>query len=343
MKVLLTGGLGFIGSHTAVALAAAGHEPVLFDNLSNSSPTVVKRVSQITGRSVSCVIADVRDASAVRKAMDDERVEAVVHFAALKAVAESVSSPLSYHANNVGGLLSLLEAMDDVGVRDIVFSSSATVYGEPHELPIDENHPTSAVNPYGRTKLICEQILSDLTRGSGEWRVSLLRYFNPVGGHPSGLIGESPLGKPNNLMPLLVRAAQKTGSGAHLSVFGTDYPTTDGSAVRDYVHVVDLAEGHVAALDRLATGDALQIYNLGTGRGTSVLELLAAFEKANNVAVPHVSAPRRDGDVAAMFASVDKAQRELGWRAQRGIEEMCLDSWLFATKSHSDLGGALPV
>ena len=331
MRILLTGGCGFIGSHTALALVAAGHEPVLLDNFSNSSPAVADRLGALAGRALRVVEGDVRDAAVVRSVLAEQHIDAVIHFAVLKAVAQSVSDPLAYHANNVGGMLTLLEAMDAQGVRTFVFSSSATVYGEPQWLPIDEEHPTRAANPYGQTKLICENILSDLARAECGWRVSLLRYFNPVGAHPSGLIGEDPTGVPNNLMPLLTRAASKRM--AELQVFGTDYPTEDGTAVRDYVHVMDLAEGHVAALGALGEGDALQVYNLGTGRGTSVFELIAAFERATDSKVPHVRADRRPGDVAVMYASADKAKRGLGWSATRSLSDMCADSWRFARRN----------
>jgi len=330
MRILLTGGTGYIGSHTALSVLDAGHEPVLLDNFSNSLPAVADRIGQIAGRRLTLISGDVRDLGLVRSVLAAERIDAVIHFAASKAVAESVADPLPYYANNVGGMLTLLEAMEAESVRTIVFSSSATVYGEPHRLPIDEGHPTGAINPYGQTKLMCENMLSDLARADRGWRASLLRYFNPVGAHPSGLIGEDPTGNPSNLMPLMTRAARGEIDG--LQVYGTDYPTPDGSAVRDYIHVVDLAEGHVAALEALKNGESLQLYNLGTGRGTSVMELIAAFEQATGVKVPHVAADRRPGDVAAMYAEARKAERELGWRATRGIPEMCADSWRYATR-----------
>ena len=331
MKILLTGGAGYIGSHTALAVLAAGHEPLLLDDFSNSSPDVVDRLSDLAGRPLTAIQGNIRDRDLLTSVFSSHPINAVIHFAAKKSVAESVADPLSYHANNVGGMLSLLEAMDAAAVRSIVFSSSATVYGDPDFLPISEDHPTRAVNPYGQTKLICENILSDLARTDQGWRVSLLRYFNPVGAHPSGLIGEDPRGTPTNLMPLVARAA--LGRSEHLQIFGRDYPTADGTAVRDYIHVVDLAEGHVAALDALGAGDPLQIYNLGTGRGTSVLELIAAFGEATGQKVPVVDAERRSGDVAVMYAAVEKAERELGWGATRGVKEMCADSWRFATRN----------
>lgn len=331
MRVLLTGGCGFIGSHTAIALSEAGHEPVLLDNFSTSRPDVSDRLALIIGRPVTVVTGDVRDAAFLRAILREQRIEAVIHFAGLKAVAESVADPLSYYLTNVGGTLALLDAMRSEDVTRIVFSSSATVYGEPQALPMDENHSLRAINPYGEGKLICERLLTDLACQGENWRVALLRYFNPVGAHPSGLIGEDPKGIPNNLMPLIVRAAR--GDSAALPVYGTDYPTPDGSAVRDYIHVADLAEGHVAALEALERAERCQIYNLGTGRGTSVLELIRVFEQATGVAVPYVSAERRAGDVAAMFASTRKAERELGWKARRGLPEMCADSWRFATRN----------
>ena len=333
VQILLTGGAGFIGSHTALALLAAGHEPILLDDFSNSRPDVIERLADVAGRPLTAVCGNICDRELLKSIFASHEIGAVVHFAAKKSVAESVAAPLAYHSNNVGGLLALLESMDGAGIRTIVFSSSATVYGDPDRLPIPEDHPTRAVNPYGQTKLICENILSDLARSDGEWRASLLRYFNPVGAHPSGLIGEDPNGIPTNLMPIVAGVAR--GDRPHLDVFGRDYPTADGSAVRDYIHVVDLAEGHVAALNALGQGDPLQVFNLGTGRGTSVLELVAAFEEATGQSIPTVDAPRRSGDVAALYAAVEKAEQELGWRATRGIEEMCADSWRFATRNQS--------
>lgn len=331
MKILLTGGAGYIGSHTALALVAAGHEPIVLDDFSNSRPDVVYRLSDLAGRPLTAIRGNISDRDLVGSVFSSHDIDAVVHFAAKKSVAESVADPLPYHQNNVGGLLVLLEAMDSAAVRAIVFSSSATVYGDPDFLPISEEHPTRAVNPYGQTKLICENILSDLARADRGWRVSLLRYFNPVGAHPSGLIGEDPQGTPTNLMPLIARVA--LGESPHLQIFGRDYPTADGTAVRDYVHVADLAEGHVAALAAIGEGDPLQIFNLGTGRGTSVLELVSAFEEATGQKIPFVEAERRSGDVAVLYAAVDKAERELGWRATRGLGEMCADSWRFAMRN----------
>jgi len=328
MRVLLTGGCGFIGSHTAISLMDAGHDAILLDNFSNSQRDVPDRISQIAGRSIPIVEGDVRNTALLQQVFAEQRPDAVIHFAGFKAVAESVAQPLKYYANNVGGTLSLLEAMQTAGLRTIVFSSSATVYGEPRALPIDECHPTVAVNPYGQAKLVCENILADLARGDQRWRVSLLRYFNPVGAHSSGLIGEDPKGIPNNLMPLLMRAA--TGKTEALQIYGTDYPTADGSAVRDYVHVADLAEGHVAALEKLERGSNLGVYNLGTGHGTSVLELISVFEQATGIAVPHIMAERRPGDVPELYAATGKANRELGWQPKRSLHDMCSDSLRFA-------------
>lgn len=331
MRILLTGGCGFIGSHTALAVLAAGHEPVLLDSFCNSDPAVADRLATAAGRQITLFEGDVRDVSLVRSILADQRIEAVMHFASLKAVSDSVANPLAYYQSCVGGLLALLEAMQGEGVRTIVFSSSATVYGEPKRLPIDENHPTGPFNPYGQAKLICETILADLAGASPSWRVAVLRYFNPVGAHPSGLIGEDPKGLPNNLMPLIVRAA--AGKTEALPVYGSDYPTWDGTAVRDYVHVVDLAEGHVAALEALSSGERYRLYNLGTGRGTTVANLIAAFEDATGTKVPTVAADRRPGDVAEIYAGTDKASRELGWSAKRGVAEMCADSWRFAMRN----------
>jgi UDP-glucose 4-epimerase len=328
MKILLTGGAGYIGSHVAAALAASGHEVVCFDNLSNSDAAVMDRLEAITGTAIPLVRGDIRDGDALRGALSDYGAEAVIHFAGLKAVGESVAEPLKYYDNNVRGTLTLLESMRDCDVRTLVFSSSATVYGQPQYLPLDENHPTSATNPYGRTKLMIEEMLADVTAADPEWRIAILRYFNPVGAHDSGLIGENPNGIPNNLMPFISRVA--AGRLSELSVFGNDYDTPDGTGVRDYIHVVDLADGHVAALDAIATSDrALSAWNLGTGQGYSVLGLVEAFERVNGVQIPYRIAPRRDGDVASCFASPERAERDLGWKANRDLDAMCASSWRF--------------
>ena len=328
MKILLTGGAGYIGSHVAAALIAEKHDVVCFDNLSNSDASVMDRLEAITGTAVPLVEGDIRDGDALRRAMREHAIEAVIHFAGLKAVGESVAEPIRYYDNNVRGTLSLLEAMRDCGTRTLVFSSSATVYGQPQYLPLDENHPTSATNPYGRTKLMIEEMLADVAAADPEWRIAILRYFNPVGAHDSGLIGENPNGTPNNLMPFISRVA--AGRLAELSVFGNDYDTPDGTGVRDYIHVVDLAGGHVAALDTIAKADQpLSTWNLGTGTGYSVLDMFEAFERVNGVPIPYRIAPRRDGDVASCFASPERAARELGWTAERDLDAMCSSSWRF--------------
>lgn len=325
MKLLLTGGTGYIGTHTAVALTQAGHDVFLLDNLSNSKASVLDRLHQILGRKLSFVQADVRDTTLLTHTLQTHGIEAVVHFAGLKAVGESVSHPMAYFANNVQGTVSLLEAMQTADVKNIVFSSSATVYGEPHYLPLDEKHPTSATNPYGRTKLHIEEMLHDVAASDPQWRVACLRYFNPVGAHESGLIGEDPNGVPNNLMPYVAQVA--AGLRPTLQVFGNDYDTPDGTGVRDYIHVVDLAHGHLAALNHLHHQTGWQAYNLGTGQGHSVLDMVRAFEQASGKAVPYNIVARRPGDVASCFAKVDKAHLELSWQAKRGLKQMCKDAW----------------
>lgn len=328
MNILLTGGTGYIGSHVATALISAGHQVVCFDNLANSDAAVIERLEAITGTAVPLVVGDIRDGDALRGAMADHDIEAVVHFAGLKAVGESVAEPMKYYDNNVRGTLSLVQAMADCGVKTMVFSSSATVYGQPHYLPLDENHPTSATNPYGRTKLMIEEMLADIAASDPEWRIATLRYFNPVGAHDSGLIGENPNGIPNNLMPFISRVA--AGRLNELSVFGSDYDTPDGTGVRDYIHVVDLADGHVAALDAIVqAAPGLSTWNLGTGQGYSVLDMVRAFERVNGVSIPYRLAPRRDGDVASCYASPERAAQELGWTAQRDLDAMCASSWSF--------------
>lgn len=328
MNILLTGGAGYIGSHTAVALAAAGHQIVCFDNLSNSSAAVMEKLEAITGQTIPLIVGDIRDRDALEQVLRAHGIEAVVHFAGLKAVGEAVAKPLLYYDNNVRGTLSLIEAMTICGVKILVFSSSATVYGDPQYLPLDEAHPTSATNPYGRTKLMIEEMLGDIAIADPDWRIAVLRYFNPVGAHASGLIGENPNGIPNNLMPFISRVA--AGRLPHLSVFGGDYPTPDGTGVRDYIHVTDLAAGHVAALNAILHGDpTLATWNLGTGQGYSVLDMVQAFERVNGVRVPYQITARRPGDVASCYASPDKARADLGWEAQLGLEEMCGSSWRF--------------
>jgi len=328
MRILLTGGTGYIASHTAVALVVAGYDVVLFDNLSNSNSSVVKQIGTITGMTIPLVVSDIRDPAALENTMRSHDIGAVIHFAGLKAVGEAVEIPLLYYDNNVRGTITLLDAMNSCGVKTLVFSSSATVYGEPRYLPLDEAHPTSATNPYGRSKLMIEEILSDMAAADRDWRIAVLRYFNPVGAHDSGLIGEDPNGVPNNLMPFINRVA--AGRLAELSVFGDDYDTPDGTGVRDYIHVCDLASGHVAALANIAAGIApIATWNLGTGRGYSVLEMIAAFERVNGLKVPHRIVARRAGDVAACYADAQKAARELGWKASLGLEEMCASAWRF--------------
>jgi len=325
MNILLTGGTGYIGSHTAVVLAEAGHRPVLLDNLSNSSADVVDRLAQITGTRFPFVEGDIRDTALLRRVLADSRAEAVIHFAGLKAVGESVEQPLAYYDNNVVGTLRLLEAMRETGVRSLVFSSSATVYGDPLRLPLTEDHPLSATNPYGRSKLMVEEILRDAYRADPAWRFGILRYFNPVGAHPSGLIGEDPQGIPNNLMPFVAQVA--IGRREYLNVWGDDYDTPDGTGVRDYIHVVDLALGHLAALDYLREHADCVAINLGTGRGYSVLEMVAAFAQASGRPVPYRIAPRRPGDIASCYADPALAERLLGWKAERGVDAMCVDGW----------------
>ncbi|WP_324778845.1 UDP-glucose 4-epimerase GalE [Thiobacillus sedimenti] len=325
MKVLLTGGAGYIGSHTAVECLAAGHEVVVYDNLSNSSPTSLERVAQIAGRPVAFVEGDIRDRAALRRLFADHRIDAVVHFAGLKAVGESVEKPLLYYDNNIGGSIALFEEMAAAGVKAVVFSSSATVYGDPATVPITEDFPLSATNPYGRSKLVIEEMLRDIAHADAGWKVALLRYFNPVGAHESGLIGEDPRGIPNNLMPYVAQVA--VGRRPHLNVFGGDYPTPDGTGVRDYIHVVDLARGHVAALDRLPQLHGVGTWNLGTGRGVSVLDMVRAFEAASGKRVPYEIVARRAGDVAQCWADPGLAARELGWRAQYDLPRMCADAW----------------
>lgn len=323
--ILVTGGTGYIGSHTVVELIEAGHELVIYDNLSNSSPKVLDRIETITGVRPAFVQADIRDAAALRQIFAQYPISAVIHFAGLKAVGESVEQPLRYYDNNVVGSIRLFEAMSEANVKTLVFSSSATVYGDPASVPIREDFPLSATNPYGRSKLHIEEMLRDIARSDPAWRIALLRYFNPVGAHPSGLIGENPRGIPNNLMPFIAQVA--VGLRQELSVFGNDYQTPDGTGVRDYIHVVDLAKGHLAALEALKRQCATLTVNLGTGRGYSVLDLIGAFEKASGRKVPYRIAARRSGDVASCYADPSLAQSLLGWKAQYPLEDMCNDAW----------------
>ncbi|MEP0235201.1 UDP-glucose 4-epimerase GalE [Roseibium sp.] len=334
MTILITGGAGYIGSHCCVTFLEAGHDVVVVDNLSNSRAESLKRVESITGQKVKYEEADIRDRSALEDIMTRYKCTAVVHFAGLKAVGESVAKPLEYYENNVIGTHSLLSAMETVGVHRLIFSSSATVYGEPQFLPLTESHPTGPVNPYGRTKLMVEEMLRDLAASDPKWRFTILRYFNPVGAHSSGLIGENPLGIPNNLMPFITQVAD--GRREQLSVFGDDYDTADGTGIRDYIHVVDLVEGHLKAheaLSNLTGADNCLTVNLGTGNGYSVLQMVRAFERSSNKSIPYTIAPRREGDVAECYADTSKADQKLSWAAQKDLEAMCHDTWNWVCKN----------
>ena len=334
MNILLTGGTGYIGSHTAVVLSQAGHEVVLLDNFCNSSPSVLDRLVKILGKALPCIEADVRETDVVEKVLREYQIDAVIHFAGLKAVGESNERPIEYYANNVQGTISLLQAMSAVGVKTLVFSSSATVYGDPQYLPIDESHPTNPTNPYGRTKLQIEEILRDLSNSDPDWRIICLRYFNPVGAHESGLIGESPRGVPNNLMPYLAKVA--ASELPHLNIYGNDYPTLDGTGVRDYIHVMDLAEGHLAALKSLVSHCVFDVINLGTGSGSSVLELIRAYENASNRSIPFKIVERRFGDVASSYAAINKANSYLLWQAKRDLLSACRASFNWQSQSEED-------
>lgn len=323
--ILVTGGAGYIGSHTVVQLIAAGHDLVILDNFSNSSPKVLDRIFAISGSRPQVIDGDIRDPVLLKRIFSEYPIDAVIHFAGLKAVGESVAQPIRYFDNNVVGSLRLFDAMAEANVKTLVFSSSATVYGDPHTVPICESFPLQATNPYGRTKLHIEEMLRDISCADSTWRIALLRYFNPVGAHPSGLIGEDPQGIPNNLMPYVTQVA--VGRRAELGVFGNDYPTPDGTGVRDYIHVVDLARGHLAALDALVKAEELITVNLGTGRGYSVLDVVSAFERASGKPVPYQILPRRAGDVASCFADPAMAFEKLGWRAEFDLDDMCRDSW----------------
>ncbi len=323
--ILVTGGAGYIGSHTIVELLARGESLLILDNLCNSSIKVLDRIESISGQRPIFVQADIRDKAALRAVFRDHPIDSVIHFAGLKAVGESVEQPLAYYDNNVTGSNNLLQVMAEFEVKRLVFSSSATVYGDPHVVPIAEDFPLSATNPYGRSKLMVEDILRDLGHSAPDWRIAILRYFNPVGAHVSGLIGESPNGIPNNLMPFVSQVA--VGQRAELSVFGNDYPTPDGTGVRDYIHVVDLAQGHLAALDALSRSTGVLTVNLGTGQGYSVLDMVRAFEQASGKKVPYRIVSRRPGDIAACYANPAQAEALLGWRAKLGIDAMCVDTW----------------
>jgi UDP-glucose 4-epimerase len=331
MSILVTGGAGFIGSHTVVELLQANLQVVVIDNLCKSSPVALERVAEIAGRAPDFIQADIRDRATLQRVFGDYRPEAVIHFAGLKAVGESVEKPLDYYQNNLGGTAILCDVMAEAGVKNLVFSSSATVYGEPASNPIREDFPTAATNPYGRSKLFIEEMLRDLQRSDPAWRIALLRYFNPVGAHPSGLIGEDPQGTPNNLFPYLSQVA--IGQRKQLQIFGGDYPTDDGTGVRDYIHVVDLAGGHLKALEWTAQQPGLLCCNLGTGKGYSVLEMVETFARVNHCQIPYQIVERRAGDIATCFADPSLAAGELGWRAERGLEEMCRDGWNWQQKN----------
>ena len=326
MAILVTGGAGYIGSHTVVELLSIGKDVVVVDNLSNSSEKSLERVKEITGRDVKFYKADILDKAALEEIFEKENIESCIHFAGLKAVGESVAKPWEYYNNNITGTLVLIDVMKKYNCKNIIFSSSATIYGDPAFIPITEECPKGiCTNPYGWTKSMLEQILTDIQKADSEWNVVILRYFNPIGAHISGRIGENPNGIPNNLMPYITQVA--VGKLEKLGVFGNDYDTHDGTGVRDYIHVVDLAKGHVKALAKLEKGSGLNIYNLGTGTGYSVLDMVTSFEKANGVPVPYVIKDRRPGDIATCYADATKAKTELGWEAENGIEEMCRDAW----------------
>lgn len=325
MAILVTGGAGYIGSHTCIELLNAGYEIIIVDNFSNSKPESLKRVQEITGKRFAVCELDLLNRGEVEKVFIENQIDAVIHFAGLKAVGESVAVPLKYYHNNITGTLVLAEVMQKYGVKKMVFSSSATVYGMPERVPISEDFPLSATNPYGRTKLMIEEIMRDLYVADKEWSMALLRYFNPIGAHESGRIGEDPNGIPNNLMPYITQVA--VGKLKELRVFGHDYPTVDGTGVRDYIHVVDLAIGHLKALEKIMSTTGVEAYNLGTGSGYSVLEMVDAFERSSDKKIPYTITDRRPGDIAICYADPTKAREQLGWTATRGIREMCTDSW----------------
>lgn len=331
MAILVTGGAGYIGSHTVLELLELGNEVIVVDNLSNSSKESLNRVESITGKSPIFYEQDLLDKVALEKVFSSHNIDSVIHFAGYKAVGESVQKPMMYYQNNLDSTLILCEVMKKFDVKNLVFSSSATVYGDPESVPITEESSLSATNPYGRTKLFIEYILKDLYTSDDSWNIALLRYFNPVGAHKSGLIGEDPNDIPNNLMPYVSQVA--VGKLKQLSVFGDDYPTPDGTGVRDYIHVVDLALGHLKAIDKLRSAPGLVIYNLGTGKGTSVLDMIKAFEHASGKKVEYKIGPRRSGDIATCYADPAKAEKELGWKAERGIEEMCVDAWKWQSEN----------
>lgn len=338
MKILVTGGAGYIASHTDLELLNAGYEVVAVDNLSNSSAEAIRRVERLAGKSIKFYENDIRDKNAMDNIFENENIDAVIHFAGLKAVGESCEIPLAYYDNNLNGTITLLEVMEKHGVKNLVFSSSATVYGDPETVPITEEFPLSATNPYGRTKLMIEDILRDVYAADKSWNIAILRYFNPIGAHESGEIGEDPNGIPNNLVPYIAKVAMGILDKIH--VFGNDYDTPDGTGIRDYIHVVDLAIGHIKAIEKLTQNPGLVTYNLGTGRGYSVLEVIHNYEKACKKKLPYVIDPRRPGDIAVSYADPSKAERELGWKATRGIEEMCRDSYNWQRKNPNGYGKA---
>ena len=332
MAILVTGGAGYIGSHTCVELLEKGEEIVIVDNFSNSKPEVLDKIKDITGKKFKFYEVDLLDRTKLEKVFQDNHIEEVIHFAGLKAVGESVKKPIKYYHNNITGTLVLLELMKKYNCKKIVFSSSATVYGNPKTVPIKEDFPLSTTNPYGSTKLMIEQILKDVAVADSEFSCILLRYFNPIGAHESGLIGENPNGIPNNLMPYIARVA--TGQYEKLNVFGNDYDTPDGTGVRDYIHVVDLAKGHIKAIEKARNMKGVEAYNLGTGKGYSVLDLVNTFEKVNHVTVKYEIVPRRPGDIAICYADPSKAKEELGWTAEKDVEDMCRDTWNFIQKTN---------
>ncbi len=336
MKILVTGGAGYIGSHTLVELLSRGYEAIVLDNLINSSEKSLERVEKITGKKVPFYNVDLLDYDKVNKVFDDNKIDAVIHFAGLKAVGESTQIPIRYYHNNITGTLNLVDIMEKHGVFNMVFSSSATVYGTPKTVPITEDFPLSTTNPYGSTKLMIENILTDVYKSNNKWSMTLLRYFNPIGANKSGIIGEDPKGIPNNLLPYVAKVA--VGKLEKVHVFGDDYPTHDGTGVRDYIHVVDLALGHLKAIEKKADKPGVHIYNLGTGKGYSVLDVIKAFSKASGVEIPYQIDPRRPGDIAECFANPKKAKEELDWVAERGIEEMCEDSWRWQSNNPDGYG-----
>ncbi|MEZ9172753.1 UDP-glucose 4-epimerase GalE [Vibrio cyclitrophicus] len=331
MKILVTGGTGYIGSHTCIQMIESGITPIILDNLYNSKEMVLDRVKHVSGTKPVFYQGDIRDSAILQTIFSEHNIAGVIHFAGLKAVGESVEKPLMYYDNNVSGTLNLVSEMDKAGVKSIIFSSSATVYGDPASVPIREDFPTSATNPYGRSKLMVEECLTDFHKANPEWSITLLRYFNPVGAHESGLLGEDPQGIPNNLLPFVAQVA--VGRRDRLGVFGNDYPTTDGTGVRDYIHVVDLADGHLAALNTVGSQQGLHVFNLGTGQGNSVLEMVAAFEQASQRAVPYQVLPRRAGDIAECWADPSYAEQVLGWKATRSLKTMVEDTWRWQSKN----------